>query len=469
MSLSSSIIFNADSYKASHFLQYPPQTEFVSSYIEPRNTKGSLTNCVFFGLQIFLLEVLSKPITLAQINTATDFFKQHGVPFNTEGWLHILEVHGGYLPLKIEALAEGTVVPCGTPVVQVVNTDPECFWLTSYVETAILRAVWYPSTVATLSYACHKLIKQYMKETCDTLDKLPFMLNDFGSRGTTSLEASGIGGAAHLLSFMGTDNLPAILTAQEYYYTTSMLGYSIAAAEHSTITSWGREGEKDAYENMLNQFSKPGSLVAVVSDSYDLFNAIENIWGEELKEKIQTLGGTLVVRPDSGDPIEVIKKSLELLEQKFGVTYNSKGYKVLPDCVRLIQGDGINLESLEEILKMLKDTNYSLDNIAFGMGGGLLQQVNRDTMGWAMKASAVQVNGIWRDVYKDPITSTSKRSKKGVLAVVKDSQGNIQTVRQDSLSDNQENLLKTVYYNNISITNYFTFEQVRDNLMSHSN
>ncbi len=275
-----------------------------------------------------------------------------------------------------------------------------------------------------------------------------------------------IGGMAHLINFQGTDNLEALLGAQEYYNApaNTVIGFSIPAAEHSTITSWGRENESQAYSNMLAQFSKPGSLVAVVSDSYDLFNAIDNIWGKALKEQIIKSGGTLVVRPDSGHPPEIVLKSLQLLEKNFGATVNSKGYKVLPDCVRLIQGDGINLESLSEIIDVVLTAGYSLDNLAFGMGGGLLQQVNRDTMGWAMKASAAYVNGEWRDVFKDPITSASKRSKKGRLGVLKQDDGTFSTVRYN-LVTKQKDLLKEVYRDGKVLVNE-DFQTIRQRVLS---
>lgn len=286
-------------------------------------------------------------------------------------------------------------------------------------------------------------------------------------RGVSSKESAGLGGAGHLLNFQGTDNIEAILTAQSYYNTDDMLGFSIPAAEHSTITSWGRENEKDAYANMLAQFAKPNSLVAVVSDSYDLFNAIENMWGKELKEQIEKSGGTLVIRPDSGEPVAIVKKCLELLEQCFGVTLNSKGFKVLPSCVRLIQGDGINAQSLQAIIDMMLENQYSLDNIAFGMGGGLLQQINRDTMQWAMKCSSVTVDGADRDVFKDPITSKAKQSKKGRLAVYKDNSTYV-TCRVSELPKGKHNLLQRVYScsEGSIFQNTLSWEEVKNNVVN---
>ncbi len=455
--MNNNIILNADSYKASHFLQYPPNTTRVSSYIEARG--GQYKDAVFFGLQMFIKEYLTKPITNADVDEAKAIFEAHGVPFNEAGWRYIVEQYDGYLPIEIEAVPEGTVMPVKNAMVQVMNTDPKCAWLTSYVETALLRAVWYPTTVATVSWNCRQVIERYMNDTAESLEGIGFKLHDFGARGATSEEASAIGGAAHLVSFQGTDNISAIMATRRYY-DTDMAGFSIPAAEHSTITSWGRENEKAAYANMLEQFSGSGKLVAVVSDSYDLWNAIENIWGDELKAKVEATGGTLVVRPDSGDPVTIVTETIERLMRKFGCEINSKGYRVLPDCIRVIQGDGISQQTIEAILGAMKLRKQSADNIAFGMGGELLQKVNRDTMNFAMKASSAQVSGLWRDVYKDPITDQGKRSKKGRLAVIKTVTGEIKTIREQDLSQ-RENMLIPVFKNGQILKDY-NFDEVRE-------
>lgn len=440
------LLLNTDSYKTSHWLQYPPQTEYISSYIEPRG--GIFDETVFFGLQAFLIEYLAKPITQHDIDEADFVLAAHGVPFNKAGWQYILDTYQGYLPVAIEALPEGTVVANKNAVVQIINTDPNCYWLVSYLETALLRAVWYPSTVASLSYVCKKIIRAALEKSADSLAGLPFKLHDFGSRGASSMETAALGGLAHLVNFSGTDTLSSLVAASRWYGMTqadNMPAFSIPAAEHSTITSWGRKCEVDAYRNMLKQFGGAGKIVAVVSDSYDLWNAIDNLWGDVLKSEVASTGGVLVIRPDSGDPVKVVREALIRLADRFGYTLNQKGYKVLPDYVRLIQGDGINPVSLQKILDTIMEAGFSADNLAFGMGGGLLQQVDRDTLGWAMKASAAQVAGEWRDVYKDPITSKAKRSKKGRLAVVRTTQG-VETIRLDELGD-RENLLKPVFKN----------------------
>jgi len=423
-------ILNVDSYKTSHYLQYPPGTEYVSSYIEAR---GGAESTLFFGLQMYIEKYLEHPITRKEIDEAEEIILAHGLPFNRAGWEHILKAHRGYLPLRIQAVAEGTHVPIGNVLVQVQNTDPMVPWLTSYVETALLRAVWYPTTVATRSWDCRRIIKNFLEITADNTE-VAFKLHDFGARGVSSKESAGIGGLAHLLAFQGTDTMEAIVYGRKYY-DTKMAGFSIPAAEHSTITAWGREFEASAYENMIDQFSKPGAVYAVVSDSYDLETACRDLWGTKLKDKVISSGGTLVVRPDSGDPITSIRQTFRALFAKFGRRINSKGYYMLPDCVRIIQGDGVSPEAINDILGSLMISGVSAENIAFGMGGELLQKVNRDTYQFAMKASAISVDGEWRDVYKE---APGKKSKRGRLDLVE----GMKTVRAGS---GAPSLLRTVY------------------------
>ncbi|MDH5324876.1 MAG: nicotinate phosphoribosyltransferase [Gammaproteobacteria bacterium] len=440
--MNTNIILNTDSYKASHYVQYPPGTEYISSYIESRG--GIYSETVFFGLQMFIKETLTRPITLADIDEAEAIFTNHGLPFNREGWEYILTEYNGYLPIEIQAVPEGTVVPVQNVLVQVVNTDPRCAWLSSYIETALLRAVWYPTTVASTSRQVKQVIKSYLEKTADNLDGLPFKLHDFGARGASSNESAAIGAAAHLVNFLGTDTVSGVLAAKRYY-NEPMAGYSIPAAEHSTMTAWGRDGETLAYANMLRQFSGENRMLAVVSDSYDLWNAIDSIWGDTLKDSVINSGGTLVIRPDSGDPTEVVTQTIERLMNKFGYAVNQKGYRVLPPYLRVIQGDGVSLGSIETILAAMKQRKQSADNIAFGMGGGLLQKVDRDSLRFAMKASSIRINGKWRDVHKDPVTDRGKRSKRGRLALVRDKETYL-TIPEVSLNG-RDNCLVTVFRN----------------------
>lgn len=463
------IILNTDSYKASHFLQYPPGTSYINSYIEARGIADDAPlkfldkqEIVFFGLQAFLLEVLSQQIIKADVEDAQEILEAHGEPFNKDGWMKIVERYGGFLPLRIEALPEGMPVPIGTAMVQVNNTDTELPWLTSYIETAMLRSVWYPSTVATISREIKKVIYKNLQETSlDPDSQINFKLHDFGARGVSSLESAGLGGVAHLVNFMGTDTVAALIAARHYYSAKQIAGFSIPAAEHSTITSWGRENESKAYRNMLTQFGKPGSLVAVVSDSYDIYHAAEKIWGEELKDEVIKSGATVVVRPDSGNPVAVCLALLRILGDRFGFVVNAKGYKVLNPAVRLIQGDGVDYNSISEILSEMKKQGWAGDNIAFGMGGALLQKVNRDTFKFAMKANARFDGTKWHDVYKSPVGDSSKKSKSGLLAVTKEPDGKIVTIRKENLLYS-ENLLQTVYLDG-EIKKEWSFDEVRAN------
>ncbi len=444
------IILNTDSYKSSHFLQYPPGAQTISSYVESRG--GDYPEIIFFGLQMFLKEYLCAPINQAMIDEAEMILSAHGVPFNKAGWRYILDKHGGYLPVAIEAVPEGQLMGPGQVMLQMVNTDENCFWLTNYLETMVLRACWYPTTVATRSYQCKKLIHRFLTETADDTDGLTFKLHDFGARGVSSQESAAISGLAHLVNFQGTDTLAAVLAAKRYYNESAMPAFSIPAAEHSTITAWGQAHEKDAYGNMLKQFLGPDKAVAVVSDSYDLWKALA-MWGDDFKTTIKQSGGALIVRPDSGDPVEIVLKTVQTLAGYFGVTENAKGYQVLPSYVRVIQGDGVNINSIEQILQALKNAGFSAENIAFGMGAGLLQKLNRDILKFAMKASAIKVNGEWRDVFKDPVTDPGKQSKKGRLALVQNDQGGLETVRLEQLN-NRRNWLKPVFRNGELLQEY---------------
>lgn len=401
------LLLKADSYKLSHYNQYPEGTEYVYSYIEPR--KGS-TPIPVLGIQKFC-ERLYQGFDHFDVIELEEFCEKHGVPFNKEWHTLIEEYPQGELPLKVHGVPEGTVVDSGTPVATIVNTDPKYYWLTSFFETMFLRDVWYPSTVAAISRRCKVIIKEGMLRTGADLETLPFKLHDFGARGATTSEAAAVGGAGHLLNFLGSDTLEAIEYISDFY-SEPMAGFSIPATEHSTVTSWGRTGEKAMYENYIRNNLGEGKIAACVSDSYNIWEAID-MW-HELDPVLQEVGGTLVIRPDSGDPIATPIEVIERLMQRFGYIVNGKGFKVLPDRIRVIQGDGITVDSLRTIISVMISKGLSIDNIAFGMGGGLLQHCDRDTYGWAMKCSAVCVNGEWRDVYKDPIGG-SKTSKRGLV------------------------------------------------------
>ena len=446
------IAVNTDSYKASMFLQYPEGTEIVYSYIESRG--GKYPNTLFLGLNAFIKEYLLTPVTKEMVEFAKEFWAAHGEPFNYDGWMYIVNELKGKLPISIKAVAEGTVVPTKNVLAVVENTDPKCFWLTTWVETSLLRAIWYPTTVATQSWTIKQIIKDYLERTGD-VGGLAFKLHDFGARGVSSFESAALGGMAHLVNFMGSDTVSGVLAAR-YYYGEQVAGFSIPAAEHSTITSWGRDNEVDAYRNMLNQFAKPNSLVAVVSDSYDILAACDK-WGTELKQQVIDSGATVIIRPDSGHPETVVLQVVQRLDKWFGSVVNDKGYRVLNN-VRVIQGDGINELSIRGILMNLEIAGYSADNVAFGMGGALLQIVNRDTQAFAMKCSAIRVNGVWRDVYKDPVGDSGKKSKRGRVTLYKNASGEYYS----GVEDWQPSELVEVYRDGVLLKD-ITFSEVRAN------
>lgn len=465
--LLNNIMLLSDSYKTSHWRQYPPNTSTVYSYFESRG--GKFPEVCWFGLQYFIKKYLvGQVVTQAKIDAAEKIINGHmGVlddmkHFNKEGWEYILKEHGGRLPIIIKAAPEGMVVPVKNVLMTVVNTDPKCFWLTNYLETLLVQ-VWYPMTVATLSRANKQTILDYhIKTGCTTgmLD-IAYMLNDFGVRGVSSMETSMLGGAGHLINFGGSDNMPGLTCVLEYYKAdlTKFAGMSVPAAEHSTITSWGDTGEQAALKNMLTQY--PKGVVAVVSDSYNIYNAVENIWGKELKSLILARPppmGRLVIRPDSGDPKTIVVEVLDLLAKNFEITTNDKGFKVLPHQVRVIQGDGVSYDSIKEIYDNMVNSKWAATNVVFGSGGALLQKMDRDTQKCAFKCCEAIVDGKPRNVYKDPITDKGKQSKKGQLKLVK-SGGAITTLTEGAGSPS-EDLLVEVFKNGV-LTKEWTFDEIR--------
>ncbi len=450
------IILLTDSYKVTHHKQYPPDTETVFSYFESRG--GAFDETVFFGLQYYLKRYLAgQVVTATGIDEAESIFKPHffgdGTLFNRSGWEHILNVHDGRLPIRIRAVPEGSVVPVSNVLMTIENTDPACFWLTNYLETLLVQ-VWYGSTVATQSREMKRTLLEFLEETGDP-KLVDLKLHDFGFRGVSSVETAGVGGAAHLINFQGTDTMAGMIARN--YYGCETAGYSIPAAEHSTQNSWGRENEADAMRNMLAQF--PSGFVAVVSDSYDIFHACSKLWGGQLRDDVLARDGVLVVRPDSGDPPAVVCEVLARLGESFGTETNSKGYRLLHPKVRVIQGDGIDREMLRTILEAAREAGWSADNLAFGSGGGLLQKLNRDTSKYAFKCASVTINGESRDVYKQPATDTGKQSKRGRLTLVHRN-GSLHTIREsDRIESDSEQLVEV--FRDGRLTRESDFAEVR--------
>lgn len=436
---------NTDSYKLSMHKQYPPGTKRVSSYGVARDP-STYPLMVMAGMQPYVMNTLMNPMTMRDVDEAAAIAQLHGEPFEYAGFETIVKEHNGFAPIEICALQEGVVVPTGTALYQTVSTDERLPWLTTHTETGCLRAVWYMSTVATQSWSIKQLLRRFLEQTADEVEEqLLFKLHDFGARGCSSLETAGLGGLAHLYNFRGTDTLAALLTARKYY-DEPIAGFSIPAAEHSTITAWRRAGELDAFRNMLTHFGVKGGVFAVVSDSYDIEHAVRQYWGKDLRDAVVASGSTLVVRPDSQDPVVLVPRIVQQLALDYGFTTNAKGFKVLNPSVRVIQGDGINELAIRGILGALMALGFSAENVAFGMGGALLQGVNRDTLGFAMKASAIENAEGWYDVYKDPVNASSKRSTPGRMAVVV-RDGVYKNIRLEELKPKEKNHLELVYRN----------------------
>jgi nicotinamide phosphoribosyltransferase len=424
--LDDNLILDTDSYKFSHFRHYPPNMTSMFDYFEARG--GEFATCTLFGLQYLLHRYLSKPVTFAQVDYAAEFNGKHGLPFNKDGWKHIVLHHSGYLPVRIRAIPEGLVVPVRNALYTVESTDPAVPWIASHIETMLVR-LWESSTVATASRESKKVIKRYLDLTADdTAAEIDFKLHDFGGRGVTCKEQARIAGAAHLLSFLGSDTVSGIEMANHYYHD-DMAGFSIPATEHSTVCMWGRDREFDMVENFIQKElvqrqvpSGSPKIAACVADTYNVYDLVRRVCDPrgKLQPMIKNSGGTFVIRPDSGDPLLILPQILDIMHQLLGseVTVNHKGYCVLPAYFRIIQGDGINMKSMEDILACLTTIGWSASNIAFGSGGGLLQKWQRDDQKWKLACSAGTVDGKDIAVSKDPVTDQGKRSKAGRLDLI---------------------------------------------------
>lgn len=457
-------LFTSDSYKYSHWSMLLPGTQKVHSYFESR-IGSQFDGTLFYGLQPILQEYFSRPITKHQINDAEELTNIHfgAKYFNRAGWEYILKQHKGFLPLEIRAVAEGTYVPTSNALLTCENTDDNTPWLTNFAET-VLTHVWYPTTVATLSYNIKRILRTYLEKTCDDNTDyinniLSFMLHDFGCRGTENMFASALGGSAHLLNFNGTDTIPSLIIPNNYYLEdkTFVPGYSIAASEHSIMTARGKDGEMGVVRHLLNTY--PEGILSIVIDSYDYKNFLEQMVAldGDIRKIIESRKGKVVFRPDSGNPVEVAEECLNILS-KLSYTVNQKGFKVLPSNVGLIWGDGIDIEGIKSILNKTIELGWSAENWVFGMGGGLLQKVNRDTCRFAFKCSAQKYEDQWHDVQKNPLDK-SKASKPGRLELVNHSEFGWTTRKIGSIDDGLENMLKPVYRNGM-LLNQNTFSNI---------
>jgi len=443
-------LLTMDSYKVTHWDDYPAGTKTIESYFECRG--GALfKQFPFYGLQGILKDNFAgQVLTKAMIDQATDIFKVHfgnDAVFNRKGWLAMRDRYDGRLPLRIRALPEGTVVKPGVMLFNIKNTDPDFAYLTNVSETVLMQT-WYPTTVAALGYAVRQNIAYYLKATGCGLAGLDFMLQDFGFRGVSSVESAGIGGAAHLLNFKGSDTLAALAYAHDRYNADlDKLMFSVIATEHSIMTALGRDGEAEVVRGLLARHRT--GILSVVADSYDIYNFVRYIVGQLFRAEIMARDGVFVIRPDSVTPQDPTPEQqmvtlCNILWEVIGGTVNDSGYKVLDPHVRLLWGDGIDIDGICKIMESMMRAGYAICNIAcFGMGGGLLQKVNRDTQRCAIKACAIEdKDGVWHDQYKEPLDPT-KKSLRGRLKTI-ERDGELVTVR---VEEDGVDLLRPVFEN----------------------
>lgn len=464
-----SLICRIDSYKFSHPFAYPDGIKSMSSYGTARVDSKEIV--VPFGMQILVKRYLTQRITMEDIDKAEAFSIAHfgRKLFARAAWEKVVNVYNGYLPLIIRTTKEGVPLRGKLPIYTVtVLDDEELFWMSAGFETLIQRGVWYPTTIATMDYTVKKVIKRYYEQTGADMGLLPFALHDFGGRGVTCAEQAEIGGASHLVNFMGSDTVEGVLAAN-FYYKEAMAGFSVYATEHSIECSFGG-GTDEAIAYIRHQLRKAKELgiqiVSIVLDGYNVYREAE-LCCTVLAEDIKNCGAKVVFRPDSGDMLEVIPRLLRLQEMAFGVTVTPQGYKKINN-VGIIQGDGIDHLAIDMVLgKVTRLLGYAADVVIFGSGGALLQKLNRDTLKFAQKASAIQyLDGTWRGIAKDPVTDNGKKSLEGVLTTVRSRMNNeLMAARLDTgpLNSEFEDIMQLVYYKG-RLFNETTLAEVRANV-----
>ena len=482
----------ADFYKLSHRKQYPEGTTKVYSTLTPRSNKYApySDEIVWFGLQYFIKEYLIDRFNKDFFNKPKkDVVKEYkrlveySLGKEYSDTKHIEELHDlGYLPIKISALPEGSLVPMRVPVMTIENTHDKFFWLTNFLETILSTTIWLPTTSATLAYSYRKILNDYAIKTTGSLAGVEFQGHDFSMRGMSSEQSTAASGAGHLLSFKGTDTIPSILFLEKYYNANieaELVGTSIPATEHSVMCSYGKQNEKELLKHLLENVY-PTGIFSVVCDTWDFWKVVTE-YLPELKEVILNRNGKLVVRPDSGNPVDIIcgtkakdgntpeeKGLIELLYETFGGEVNKEGFKVLDSHIGAIYGDSITLEIAKEICEKLYKKGFATTNVVFGIGSYSYQYATRDTFGFAVKATYAVVNSEERMLFKDPKTDSGiKKSQKGLVVVTKDK--DYKYVYEDGFVNNSEykikdNLLRTIFFNG-KLLRQTSLSEIREKLM----
>ena len=480
-----------DGYKTSHRLMYPKATNLVYSNYTCRSIKYMPENCkdiVVFGTQYvfqYIHELFEENFFKQDKESVCQEAKEYlsaylGTDYEVS---HFIDLHDlGYLPISVKALEEGTIVKAGIPLFTIKNTHPEFFWVTNFLETLISTLIWKPVHSASLAYGFKKILNKYAEETGVDPSFIPFQGHDFSFRGMQSPEAAISSGLGFLTSFSGTDTLP-VLQAAKHFYNSENVGFSVPASEHSVMCSHGKEGEIDTLKYLMNQY--PTGILSVVSDTWDLWKLITE-YLPQLKEEILSRDGKLVIRPDSGDPVDIIcgtqifedadhyndyelsgesilsseeKGVIELLWDVFGGTINDKGYKVLDSHIGLIYGDSITPERAIQIAERLKAKGFA-NQVVYGVGSYSLGYATRDSQGGAVKSTYVEVNCEPRPIFKDPITDDgTKKSSKGLLKVNE----NLELEDNVSWEEEQTGMLLPLYVDG-TFSRRTTLEQIRTKL-----
>ena len=457
-----------DSYKYSHAQQYPKNMVSMYDYMESRG--GTYPATVFVGLSYYIQEYLLKPISISDVNKARDKAKAHGIPFDYEGWCRIVFKHRGLFPVEIKAVPEGSLIPTGHPLLTIESTDPEIPWVAGALETLLMK-IWYPTTIATKSFYTRKLLEKY-----GSPEWAQFAYHNFGDRGATSVEAAAIGGFAHLTQFMGTDNFNSLFLAEDFYRAKDVAGYSVYATEHSSTTSHGKNGEAQFVLDQLR--ANPNALImSFVADSYDpyAFTDMCTHPDSEIRKLLESRPRQkLVLRPDSGKPIEVIERMLLIMSDNEVETVFQENGQTLFKQFGILWGDGITPETIEAILETMTAKGFAAENFVFGSGGDLMQNVTRDTQKFAIKCSSITTatkfdesmghdRSVLKEinVFKDPITDPGKASKKGKVTTYIDSNGEYSTgLVDDPVDPSKHEALQTVYRNGTHIVQP-TLEEIR--------
>ena len=469
-----------DFYKVSHRVLYPEGSQYIYSTFTPRSNKAApyLTRAVSFGFQAFVMKYLidyfnenffARPE--ADVVREYSQFIDRTLGLQDDG-AHIAALHRmGYLPVRIKAIPEGKSVAMKVPMLTIENTHPDFFWLTNYLETLINVCLWQPITSASIARAYRQTLMQFAQETCDNDAHLPFQSHDFSMRGMSSLESAETSGAGHLTAFLGTDTIPAISFVEYYYGSTGLIGTSIPASEHSVMSAHGVD-ELPTFRYLMSKY--PNSMLSIVSDTTDFWHNISvnlPILRDEIMARLDN--ARIVIRPDSGNFFDILcgnptaetaherKGLVECLWDIFGGTLNSKGYKVLDPHIGVIYGDGVTYDKMSKILAGLKNKGFASSNVVFGVGAQTYQNNTRDTLGFAIKATSIIINGKEKAIFKDPKTDDGlKKSQRGRVKVTSLDSYIDGLTAQDDFSDD----VLEVIFENGKLLKHVSFDEIRHNL-----